>query len=77
MGKAEANKRMCSRLQKHESSGPFEKALSRDMEPARARCKNNVTVQRYHNAVNGTMNGMENLFIQIRIVSSTIDTLHE
>ena len=36
------------------------------MEPARARYKNYVTDQRYHNAANGTKNEMENLFIQIK-----------
>ena len=46
------------------------------MEPARARYKNYVTDQRYHNAVNGTRNEMENLFVQIRTVSSTIGTLY-
>ena len=52
-------------------------ALFRDMEPARARCKDNVTDQRYHNAVDGTRNERENLFIQIRIVSSIIDTSYK
>ena len=47
------------------------------MEPARERFVNYITDQRYHNAVDGTMNEMENLFIQIRIVSSKFDTLHE
>ena len=51
-------------------------ALFQDMEPARARCKNYVTDQRYHNAVNGKRNKMENLFAQIRIVFSTVGTLH-
>ena len=51
-------------------------ALPRDMEPARAQYKNYVTDQRYHDAVNGTRNEMENLFVQIRIVFSTISTLH-
>ena len=46
------------------------------MEPARARYKNYVTDQRYHNAVDGTRNEMENLFVQIRIVFSTVGTLH-
>ena len=64
-------------MPKHESSEPCEAALFRDMEPARAQCKNYVTDQSYHNAVDGTIDEMENLFIQIRIVSSTIDTLHE
>ena len=58
---------------KRESSGPTREALSRDMVPARARCENNVTDQRYHDAVDETMYRMGNLFIQIRIVSSTID----
>ena len=58
---------------KRESSGPTREALSRDMVPARARCKNNVTDQRYHDAVDETMYRMGNLFIQIRTVSSTID----
>ena len=47
------------------------------MEPARARCKNNVTDQRYHDAVDGTRNEMRNLFVQIRIVFSTIDIVNE
>ena len=51
-------------------------ALFRDMEPARARCKDNVTDQRYHNAVDGTRNEMRNLFVQIRIVFSIVGTLH-
>ena len=58
---------------KRESSGSIKEALSRDMVPARARCENNVTDQRYHDAVDETMYRMGNLFIQIRIVSSTID----
>ena len=58
---------------KRESSGLPEGALSRDMVPARARCENNVTDERYHDAVDETMYRMGNLFIQIRIVSSTID----
>ena len=62
-------------MPKNESSEPCEAALFRDMEPARARYKSYVTDQRYHNAVDGTMNEMENLFIQIRIVFSTIGTL--
>ena len=64
-------------MPKHESSEPREAALSRDMEPARARYKNYVTDQRYHNAVNGTRNEMRNLFVQIRIVFSTIGTLRK
>ena len=63
----------CLELQKHESRGAGVPPLSRDMESARARCKNNVTDQRYHDAVDETMYRMGNLFIQIRIVSSTID----
>ena len=43
------------------------------MVPARARCENNVTDERYHDAVDETMYRMGNLFIQIRTVSSTID----
>ena len=62
-------------MPKHESSEPREAALSRDMEPARARYKNYVTDQRYHNAVDGTRNEMGNLFVQIRIVFSTVGTL--
>ena len=58
---------------KREGSGPTKEALSRDMVPARARCENNATDERYHDAVDGTMYRMGNLFIQIRIVSSTID----
>ena len=58
---------------KRESSGSSKEALSRDMVPARARCKNNATDERYHDAVDETMYRMGNLFIQIRIVSSTID----
>ena len=46
------------------------------MEPARARYKNYVTDQRYHDAVDGTRNEMENLFVQIRIVFSIVGTLH-
>ena len=51
-------------------------ALPCDMEPAWARYKNYVTDQRYHNAINGTRNEMGNLFVQIRIVFSTVGTLH-
>ena len=47
------------------------------MVPARARCENNATDERYHDAVDGTMYRMGNLFIQIRIVSSTIDMSSE
>ena len=47
------------------------------MVPARARCENNVTDERYHDAVDETMYRMGNLFIQIRIVSSTIDMSSE
>ena len=43
------------------------------MVPARAQCENNATDERYHDAVDETMYRMGNLFIQIRIVSSTID----
>ena len=46
------------------------------MEPARAQYKNYVTDQRYHNAADGTEDKMENLFVQIRIVFSTVGTLH-
>ena len=46
------------------------------MEPARARLVNYVTNQRYHNAVDETMDEIEDLFVQIRIVFSTIGTLH-
>ena len=46
------------------------------MEPARARLVNYVTDQRYRNAVDKTMNKMEDLFVQIRTVSSTIGTLY-
>ena len=42
---------------KHESSEPYDAALFRDMEPARARYKNYVSDQRYHNTVNGMRNG--------------------
>ena len=62
---------------KRESSGSMKEALSRDMVPARARCENNVTDERYHDAVDETMYRMGNLFIQIRIVSSTIDMPNE
>ena len=62
---------------KRESSGLPKEALSRDMVPARARCENNVTDERYHDAVDETMYRMGNLFIQIRIVSSTIDMPNE
>ena len=64
-------------MPKHESSEPREADLSRDMEPARARYKNYVTDQRYHNAADGTEDKMENLFIQIRIVFSTVGTLRK
>ena len=63
-------------LPKQESSGPREAALFHDMEPARAGYENYVTDQRYHNAVDGTINKMGNLFVQIRIVFSTVGTLH-
>ena len=63
-------------MPKHKSSKLCEAALFRDMEPARARYKNYVTDQRYHNAVDGTINKMGNLFVQIRIVFSTVGTLH-
>ena len=46
------------------------------MEPAQARCKNNVTDQRYHNAVDETRNEMEDSLVQIRTVFSIIGTLH-
>ena len=52
-------------------------SLPRDMVPARARCENNATDERYHDAVVGTMYRMGNLFIQIRIVSSTINITSE
>ena len=47
------------------------------MEPARARYKNYVSNQRYHNAVDKTRNKTENLVKQIRIVFSIVGTLRK
>ena len=63
-------------MPKHKIGGPELPPLFCDMEPARARLVNYVTDQRYHNAVDGKRNEMENLFVQIRIVFSTVGTLH-
>ena len=69
-------------MPKHEVGRPRFGPLFRDMEPARARYKNYVSDQRYHNAVDGMRNGtkdheMGNLTVQIRIVFSTNGTLHK
>ena len=63
-------------MPKHETGGPELPPRFHDMEPARAGYENYVTDQRYHNAVDGTINKMGNLFVQIRIVFSTVGTLH-
>ena len=63
-------------MPKQESSGPREAALFHDMEPVRAGYENYVTNQRYHNAVDETMDEIEDLFVQIRIEFSTIGTLY-
>ena len=61
-------------MPKHEVGRPRFGPLFRDMEPARARYKNYVSDQRYHNAVDRMENGMEDLEMgdltaQIRIES--------
>ena len=68
-------------MPKHDLGQPQWRPLFRDMEPARARYKNYVSDQRYHDAVDGMRNGMKDLemgdlTVQIRIVFSTISILH-
>ena len=63
-------------LPKREVDRDSKASLPRDMVAA-VGYENNVPNQRYHNTVDGTGNETGNLFVQIRIVFSTTDTLLE
>ena len=63
-------------LPKREVARDGRASLPRDMVAA-VGYENNVPNQRYRNTVDGTGNETEDLFVQIRIVFSTTDTLLE